>query len=126
MRKSFSVMGAVVGICLLVVPASGAPLAGSVSKNLALQAQSGDSSLLVQAQYRHGGGPRYRGRGGRHDGGDGGAVAAGVIGGLLLGAIIASEAQRGQSVQYCIQRYRSYDPNSQTYLGNDGRRHRCP
>ena len=125
MRKSFSVTGAVIGVFLLVAPASGAPLAGAVSKILAPQAQSGDSSLLVQAQYRHGGGPRYRG-GGRHDGGNGGAVAAGVIGGLLLGAIIANEAQRGHSVQYCIQRYRSYDPNSQTYLGNDGRRHRCP
>lgn len=123
MRKSFSVTGAVVGICLLVAPASGAPLAGAVSKDLVPQAQSGDSSLLTQVQYRHGG-SRYRG--GRHHGGDGGAVAAGVIGGLLLGAIIASEAQRGHSVQYCVQRYRSYDPNSQTYLGNDGRRHRCP
>lgn len=122
MRKSFSVTGAVIGICLLVAPASGAPLAGAVSKGLVPQAQSGDSSLLVQVQHRRGGW-----RGGHHrGGGDGGAVAAGVIGGLLLGAIIASEAQRGRSVQYCIQRYRSYDPNSQTYVGRDGRRHRCP
>jgi hypothetical protein len=27
---------------------------------------------------------------------------------------------------YCAQRYRSYDPNSGTYLGNDGQRHPCP
>ena len=27
---------------------------------------------------------------------------------------------------YCMQRYRSYDPNSGTYLGNDGYRHPCP
>ena len=26
---------------------------------------------------------------------------------------------------YCIRRYRSYDPASGTYLGNDGRRHAC-
>lgn len=121
MRKSFSVAGAVVGICLLVVPVSAAPLAGAVSKNLVPQAQSGDSSLLTQVQYRHGG-PRYRGHGG---GGNGGAVAAGVVGGLLLGAIIANEAQRNRGVDYCMQRYRSYDPNSMTYLGNDGRRHSC-
>jgi hypothetical protein len=25
-----------------------------------------------------------------------------------------------------MQRYRSYDPNSGTYLGNDGYRHPCP
>jgi hypothetical protein len=27
---------------------------------------------------------------------------------------------------YCAQRYRSYDPQSGTFLGNDGRRHPCP
>jgi len=27
---------------------------------------------------------------------------------------------------YCAQRYRSYDPRSGTYLGNDGQRHPCP
>ena len=30
------------------------------------------------------------------------------------------------SASYCAQRYRSYDPASGTYLGNDGRRHPCP
>ena len=30
------------------------------------------------------------------------------------------------SAAYCAQRYRSYDPASQTYLGNDGYRHPCP
>jgi hypothetical protein len=30
------------------------------------------------------------------------------------------------SVAYCTQRYRSYDPASGTYLGNDGLRHPCP
>jgi hypothetical protein len=29
-------------------------------------------------------------------------------------------------VAYCARRFRSYDPNSQTYLGRDGRRHSCP
>ena len=32
----------------------------------------------------------------------------------------------GQDASYCAQRYRSYDPASGTYLGNDGRRHSCP
>ncbi len=27
---------------------------------------------------------------------------------------------------YCMQRFRSYDPRSGTYLGNDGYRHPCP
>jgi BA14K-like protein len=30
------------------------------------------------------------------------------------------------SVNYCMQRFRSYDPASGTYLGNDGARHPCP
>jgi hypothetical protein len=30
------------------------------------------------------------------------------------------------AVAYCMQRYRSYDPASRTFLGNDGRRHPCP
>ena len=29
-------------------------------------------------------------------------------------------------VAYCARRFRSYDPNSQTYLGRDGRRRPCP
>jgi hypothetical protein len=27
---------------------------------------------------------------------------------------------------FCAQRFSSYDPRSGTYLGRDGRRHRCP
>jgi hypothetical protein len=30
------------------------------------------------------------------------------------------------AVAYCMQTYRSYDPRSGTYLGNDGYRHPCP
>jgi BA14K-like protein len=29
-------------------------------------------------------------------------------------------------VSYCMQRFRSYDPRSGTYMGNDGQRHSCP
>jgi hypothetical protein len=29
-------------------------------------------------------------------------------------------------VGYCMQRFRSYDPSSGTYMGNDGHRHPCP
>ncbi len=30
------------------------------------------------------------------------------------------------AVAYCMQRYKSYDPASGTYLGYDGQRHPCP
>jgi hypothetical protein len=83
---------------------------------------------------RSGGSPRGGG-GGSHDGGGyhrgggdngAGAVAAGAAIGLLLGAIVATQAQHQQGVDYCMQRYRSYDPRSGTFLGRDGRRYRCP
>ena len=32
----------------------------------------------------------------------------------------------GDSVAYCAQRFKSYDPASGTYLGYDGQRHPCP
>ena len=32
----------------------------------------------------------------------------------------------GDAVAYCMQRFRSYDPGSQTYLGYDNMRHPCP
>jgi len=91
---------------------------------------------------------RWRGHG-WHDHGNGGAVAAGVIGGMLLGGIIASQANRGYYggpvyygppsgyygppgyygspdwLAYCSSRYRSFDPASGTYMGYDGRRHYC-
>jgi BA14K-like protein len=32
----------------------------------------------------------------------------------------------GDAVASCMQRFRSYDPKTGTYLGNDGQRHSCP
>jgi hypothetical protein len=32
----------------------------------------------------------------------------------------------GADVAYCARKYRSYDPNTGTFLGNDGVRHACP
>ncbi len=31
----------------------------------------------------------------------------------------------GSHVQWCLNRYRTYDPRSNTYVGNDGYRHAC-
>jgi hypothetical protein len=35
-------------------------------------------------------------------------------------------APAGDDGAYCMRRFRSYDPGSGTYLGNDGYRHACP
>jgi BA14K-like protein len=38
----------------------------------------------------------------------------------------AAPEYAGGSVQYCMQRFRSYDLSTRTYLGTDGLRHSCP
>jgi hypothetical protein len=91
----------------------------------------------------------------RRDGGGGfipGAVAGAVVGGALAsgaygyyggpgyyapgyyddqayddGAVaVMPDGGGDDSVTYCMQTYRSYDPQSGTYMGNDGYRHPCP
>jgi hypothetical protein len=69
--------------------------------------------------------------------------AAGFAAGALIGSALtapryyygpgygyyddyAYEAPGGNAVAYCMQRFRSYDPASGTYLGYDGERHPCP
>jgi BA14K-like protein len=95
-------------------------------------------------------------RGGYGNRGGGGAVVPGLIAGAVIGGALASGGYYGgpgyyasgpgyyddqyddgpvavapqvggdDSVGYCMQTYRSYDPRSGTYLGTDGYRHPCP
>lgn len=55
-----------------------------------------------------------------------GNVLGGIIGGYLWRQFNQPEVQAGPSVDWCIQRYHSYDPATHTYLGFDGLRHGCP
>jgi BA14K-like protein len=97
---------------------------------------------------RPGGGGGYHG--GYNGGSGGGAVIGGAIAGAVIGGAIASQGYGGpgyyppgpgyyddslaagpppgdnDAVAYCMQTYRSYDPQSGTYLGGDGQRHPCP
>jgi BA14K-like protein/Glycine zipper len=41
-------------------------------------------------------------------------------------AVPPPRAVRDDAVEYCMQRYRSYDPRSGTYMGHDGIRRPCP
>jgi hypothetical protein len=112
------------------VSAQAMPLGASAHKDVFAQISGDFSPFLLQVQYRRDGrGPvrrQYPPR--RHDdhGDDAGAAVAAGIFGLILGGIIAAEAQRQQSITYCAQRFRSYDPQSMTFLGTDGLRHPCP
>lgn len=81
---------------------------------------------VSSAHAQRGRGPGY-GRGYGGGGNVGAGVALGIGAAVIGGAIIASEAQRQRdAIGYCMQRYRSYDPQSMTYLGNDGYRRPCP
>lgn len=71
-----------------------------------------------------------RGRGGGWGGpGVGAAIGLGVGAAIVGGAIAASEAEaarRRDAAGYCMQRYRSYNPETGTYIGRDGRERPCP
>jgi hypothetical protein len=94
--------------------------------------------------YRGGYGGRYYGGG---YGGGWGYYGGGLAVGAILGGLLAAPYYGGgyydgygydgygygyeapaddSGVAYCMQRFRSYDPASGTYLGNDGHRHPCP
>jgi BA14K-like protein len=47
--------------------------------------------------------------------------------GVYDDSVVAEAPPAGEdSVAYCMQRYKSYDPASGTYLGYDGQRYPCP
>ena len=81
-----------------------------------------------------------------HGGWGGGAALGGFAAGAILGGALAAQRPYygygyapgpvyydagpsyygGDATGYCMQRFKSYDPASGTYLGYDGYRHPCP
>jgi len=117
--------------------ANAAPLMAGSALSTANAATA--SSDVTQVRYYG-----YRGGYYRHGGWGWGGVGAGLAAGALIGgAIAASQGPyyygpgygyyapapayvEGDGVSYCMQRYKSYDPRSGTFLGYDGLRHPCP
>jgi len=128
LQKAVLIAALAAGAATITVPAAQALPLGPVANGVALSAQISESSPVIQVRRR------------------GGAIAAGIIGGAILGGLIASQAYpypygyyapppypvyapppyAGPGVAYCMRRFRSYDPYSMTYLGYDGFRHPCP
>ena len=120
---------------LLGSPAAAAPMP------LLPGLQNAVSPTVETVQFRRGGRSYRRG---------GAAIGAGIAGAIIGGAIIGATQPYGyyrpyydrrayypgyvvaprypmyDPVAYCLQRFRSYDPLSGTYLGFDGFRHPCP
>lgn len=76
-------------------------------------------------RYRYGYGRPYRHYGYGYRGWDPGAAAAAGIIGLTTGAIIGNALSQRGGDRSCY-RFRSYNPQTGTYIGYDGRRHYCP
>ena len=92
-----------------MIATTGAFVAAGISPAFAQRGRGGGGS----------GGGGGRGRGGGNVGlGIGLGIGAAVIGGAI--AASAAEQQRRDAVSYCMQRYRSFDPESMTYQGRDG------
>lgn len=103
-------------------PAAAAPMMSDMTLSKAAPA-----SDVTNVQYYRRGYGYHRGYHRRGYGGTAAGVGIGLAAGAIIGgAIAASSAQAQQNAAYCSQRYRSYDPQSGTYLNNDGNRYPCP
>ena len=117
----------------LVAPAGAAPITSPSALQNAIP--SSVEAVRCRGQYRN--------RGCRRSGWVGPGIAGALIGSAIIGAtrpygygayepgydqgyVAASPYADGRDVAYCLQRFRSYDVASGTYLGLDGLRHRCP
>lgn len=105
---------------------SAAPLSAPIAVNAQTQAVDNVTNVQWRGHRRHGWrGGHWRHR--HHRGyGWGPAIGGLAAGAIIGGAIASSNARAGDSVSYCMNRFKSYDPASGTYLGYDGMRHPCP
>lgn len=118
----------------------------------AQQPQQGGQQGQRAQRGQRGGGQRGGGWSGGHRRGGGYGGAAGAAIGGIIGGIIATQPGYydypapypgpvypapaypvapgypvdDEAIAYCMSRYKSYDPQSMTYLGYDGLRHPCP
>ena len=130
--RACALTGLILSAAAAATPASAAslPLGDTISTPQATAIQP------VQWRGHRGGYGRGRGWGG---------VGAGIVGGAIVGSLLAPRyyynedgsyygggrryyysGAGDESVSYCASRFRSYDPASGTYLGYDGLRHACP
>lgn len=141
----------IAGSFFVAVPASAQSLRTGVAP-MATQGVGAEEVQVRRGQYRAGprrgpgwgrpgvrpnrpgyharwGRPYWRNGGWYYRNNNNGAWVAAGIAGLALGAAAgaaAANSGNNDAVSYCMQRFRSYDPRSGTYLGYDGLRHPCP
>lgn len=153
MIRTLVVAAALAGGTLIALPASAAPLGPAASAVATTQA---GSDLVQTVQYRrYGYGPRYYG-GYRRGPAVGAGIAAGIIGGALAAGALAApppppvyyypapepvyveppvyaapraygySVEDTDAVAYCSRRFRSYNPETGTYIAARGVVRACP
>lgn len=142
MIKTFVVAATLAGAAALASPASAAPLAPAT----AVAGTATAAPLVQEVQWRRYGyyGPRYYGP--RYYGGYrrgpavGAGVAAGIIGGALAAGALAAPRpvytapvpaygytdEDVDAVAYCSRRFRTYNPETGTYIASGGIVRACP
>jgi len=83
------------------------------------------SPAMARGRGRGGWG-RGRGGGGWGGVGVGVGVAAGIIGGAIAADAARRDAAEDDAVAYCMQRFRTYNPNTGTYIAKGGVERPCP
>lgn len=142
MIRTTMIAAALAGGFALSTPALPAPLAPAS----ATVAATGAPKLVEQVQYRRYWGPRYGYYGPRYRYNRGAAVgagiAAGALGALAAGALLAPGPVYAEpvppppprvyvepdadAIAYCSRRFRTYDPATGTYIGTGGVVRYCP
>jgi hypothetical protein len=98
----------------------------------ALPAQRASAAPLARQSISAGAGTvlvdyRYRGHRRHHGGGYG---AAGIIGAIIAGTIVAAAIRDGRAhetdLQRCDQDFEDFDPDTGTYIDRHGRERVCP
>ncbi|RYE33158.1 MAG: BA14K family protein [Hyphomicrobiales bacterium] len=153
MIRMLAIAAAVAGSTVIALPASAAPLAPAAST---LATAQGGNDLVQTVQYRrYGYGPRYYG-GYRRGPAVGAGIAAGIIGGALAAGAFAAppppvyyepapiyveppvvyarpvpraygySVEDTDAVAYCSRRFKSYNPETGTYIATGGVVRACP
>jgi hypothetical protein len=85
------------------------------------------SPAMAQRGRGRGGGGGGRGGGrGRGGGGRGIGIGVGIAAGIIGAGIAADAARRQDAVEYCMRRFRSYNPDTGTYISAGGIERPCP
>lgn len=116
----------------MLIPAAATPASADT---VVLRPHGGAAAPVARGWNRGGYHPGYRRHYDRR--GYGWGPGAGFAAGAILGGALAAQAAAPRyyyepapayddTVAYCMQRFKSYDPRSGTYLGYDGLRHPCP